>query len=51
LQLRQSPSQSQSIKLIDGKGANAALCTSRTAHEPISAPAGGIGQRGVNDLN
>src|SRR5579872_1441651 len=51
LQLRQSPPQSQSIKLIDGKGPNAALRAPRTAHEPFSTPARGVGQCGVNDLN
>src|SRR5579859_7236385 len=51
LQLCQPPSQSQSIKLIDGKGANEALRAPWTAHEPFSAPACGVGQRCVNDLN
>lgn len=51
LQLRQSSPQSQGIELIDGKGADAALCATRTADEPVSAPACGVGQRGVNDLN
>jgi len=51
LQLCQPPSQSQGIELIDGESANAALRAPRTAHEPFSAPACGVGQRGVNDLN
>jgi hypothetical protein len=50
-EVRQPPSQAESIQLIDGKYSDATLGAARATNQPFAASAHGIGQRSVNDLN
>ena len=49
-QLPQSLMKTGRIQLVDGEDADAALRAAGLADQPISAAAGGVGQRGVEDL-
>jgi hypothetical protein len=50
-QIRESFTEPDSIELIDGKYADAALRAPGTTHQPLAASTGGIGKRGIHNLN
>lgn len=51
LQVTQALAEALGVKLRNGKRADAALRTPGAAHQPFTALAGGIRQRGVNNLD
>jgi hypothetical protein len=51
LKVGKSSAQASGIELIDGESADAALRATGAAGQPMSASAGHVGERGVDDLD